>query len=66
MARTVDTKWLEKAIKCMEKLLKDLEKGRFRKYGFKNPEEARAFAEYIKSKIEEYRKILERVTARAK
>ncbi len=61
-----DVKWLEKTIKCMEKLVKDLEKGRYAKYGFKNPEEAKAFAEYIKSKIEEYRKILQRVAARAK
>ncbi|NPB00175.1 MAG: hypothetical protein GXO10_02265 [Crenarchaeota archaeon] len=66
MSRRVDIRWLEKAIKCMEKLLKDLEKGKYKKYGFKNPEEAKAFAEYIRSKIEEYRKILERAAARAR
>ncbi|NPA24126.1 MAG: hypothetical protein GXO23_07520 [Crenarchaeota archaeon] len=65
MAR-VDVKWLEKTIKCMQKLVKDLEGGRYKKYGFKNPQEAKAFAEYIKSKIEEYKKILERAAARSR
>ncbi len=60
MAR-VDAKYLEKVIKSMQKMLKDLEHGKYHKYGFKNMEEAEAFAEYIRSKIEQYYKILERL-----
>ncbi len=53
-------KFLEKVIKNLNKLVRDLESGKYAKYGFKNPEEARAYAEYIKEKIEQFKKVLER------
>ncbi len=57
-------KFLEKVIKNLNKLVKDLESGKYAKYGFKNPEEARAYAEYLREKIEQFKRALERARSK--
>ncbi|OYT25559.1 MAG: hypothetical protein B6V02_03405 [Thermoprotei archaeon ex4572_64] len=52
-------KRLRKAEKELSKMLKDLERGKYEKYRFRNLEEAKAFKEYIKEKLELIRKALE-------
>jgi len=60
----VSPKILEKAIKNLNKMIKDLESGKFEKYGLKNPEEAKAFADYLKEKVEQFKRALERAKAK--
>jgi len=60
MPRPQGARYLEKVIKNLKKLLKDLEKGNLEKYGLMNPQEAEAFAKYIEEKIEQYQQLLQR------
>ena len=47
---------LRKIEKGIEKLIKDLERGKYQKYGFRNELEAKPFIEYLRQKLEELRR----------
>ncbi len=57
-------KYLEKVIKNLKKILKDIERGNLEKYGLMNPQEAEAFAKYIEEKISQYQQLLQRTRSR--
>ena len=49
---------LRKIEKGIEKLIKDLERGKYQKYGFKNELEVRPFIEYLRQKLDEIKRRL--------
>ncbi len=64
MPRPQGAKYLEKIVKNLRKILKDLEKGNLEKYGLMNPQEAEAFAKYIEEKIAQYEQLLRQARSR--